>query len=108
MANEMIGTVRCPWCASDKAKVTVTKSGLCAVTCNACHSQTFARSDYSDTKIRQAMTPAQKQPAPPVAADPIIVQGVVPGVVVEAKKEEPAPPVVEKKPASGWDIWGAK
>lgn len=107
MANEVIGNVRCPWCSSDKARVSVTKSGLCAVTCSACHSQTFARSDYSDTKIRQAMTPVRQQPAPPVAADPIIV----PGVVVEAneaKKEEPAPPVVEKKKASAWDIWGEK
>lgn len=104
MANEVIGHVRCPWCASNKARVSVTKSGLSAVTCSTCHSQTFARSDYSDTKIRQAMTPVRQQPAPPVAADPIIV----PGVVVEAKKEEPAPPVVEKKPASVWDIWSGK
>lgn len=107
MANEKIGTVRCPWCASDRASVTVTKSGLCAVTCNACHCQTFARSDYSDTKIRQAMTPLPKEaappPAPPATASPIVVDPPV--ISAPAPKAPPESKPVEQTKKSTWDIF---
>lgn len=57
MATERIGHVKCWLCGSDKAGVSVSKAGMCVVTCNACHAQTFARGAYADTMIRQGMRP---------------------------------------------------
>lgn len=61
MAAELIGQARCwnPRCGSDKARVTLAKSGLPVMTCNRCNSQLFARSDLSDDGIRALLvTPA--------------------------------------------------
>lgn len=118
MASEAIGQIKCPCCASQKARVSVSKAGRCVVTCNACHFQGFARSDYSDTLIRQGMTPIEKARAAEAAAprppEPAPGQEIapVPAPKIEAAparvaapepKQEPAAPAV--KPRSAWDVF---
>lgn len=113
MANECIGHVKCQWCGSSKASVSVSKAQLCVVTCRACHAQTFARGNYSDSMIRQAMRPVERQvpampePGPgmeiapkPAPSTPAAGEGT--GIGQKAAPTEPAP--VEKK-RSGWDIY---
>ena len=91
---DRIGRGRCPLCKSAKAFVSVSKRQLALITCNSCHSQTFARSDASDGIIRAEflintpdaanepitapVSPAATEPAPtilqgpaPVVADPV-------------------------------------
>ena len=69
MASETIGRVKCPWCGSQKASVSVSKSGLCCVVCRACHCQTFARGAYSDLMIRGSMTPVDTAAREPAGVD---------------------------------------
>lgn len=122
MASERIGHVKCWLCGSEKAGVSVSKSGLCCVTCNACHAQTFARGNYADSMIRQSMRPiaaavaaaceqiGQEQAAKPEKVEP----------AKQAKEPEPAKPTsaapaaqverVEEKPKGsggyGMGFWG--
>lgn len=111
MANECIGHVTCQWCGSKKASVSVSKAQLCVVTCRACHAQTFARGNYSDSMIRQAMRPADRPgPAPTM---PEAGAGNRGGAEAGAEgrsenragagdgnRAEPAP-----KKRGAWDIW---
>ena len=103
MANEVIGHVKCPWCGSAKASVSVSKAHLCCVTCRACHAQTFARGAYSDSMIRQAMRPVER-PAPALA-----MPEPAPGMEIAPK---PAPKVEPKPapstPAAGGEGKGAE
>lgn len=113
MASEAIGRVKCPICASKRARVSVSAKGLCCVTCNACHCQIFCRSNYSDTLIRQAMTPeaeaqaaddaAPRPPVPPkgqeIAPVPALPEPVA------APKQEAAPEPAPKAKKSDWDIY---
>ena len=66
MASKAIATIRCGICRSEKARVSVSAKGLAVVTCNACHCQTFARSDVSDRHIRDNMAPLPVLPVLPV------------------------------------------
>lgn len=85
--------MKCPVCSSKRARVSVSKAGRCCVTCNACHFQGFARSDYSDTLIRQAMTPeAEAKAAEAAAPKPV---DPAPGMEIALK---PAAPVSEPAP----------
>lgn len=70
MAAETIGRCRCPVCASDKARLSLAKSGLPVVTCNACNFQGFARSDNSDRQLRALLLPTAGLPAPAAAPAP--------------------------------------
>lgn len=71
MAAETIGRCKCPLCSSDRARLSLAKSKLSVITCNACNFQGFARSDRSDDKLRAlliaepAAPPADDPPAPP-------------------------------------------
>lgn len=125
---DAIGRIKCPCCSSKRARVSVSKAGRCCITCNACHFQGFARSDYSDTLIRSAMTPEaaaraadEAAPKPPEPAPGMEIAPKLEGVKVEPKaapkrvralaavapKEEPAAPAVVEKPAEkprgNWD-----
>ena len=84
MAAETIGRCKCPLCGSDKARLSLAKSGLPVLTCNGCNTQAFARSDRSDELMRRlivtelapakapAAAPAQPAPAtPPAKAKPL-------------------------------------
>lgn len=64
-----IGPGRCPVCASPKARYTLSKNGLCVVTCNACNFQGFARSERSDSLLRELIASEAPPPVPP-AKDP--------------------------------------
>lgn len=64
-----IGPGRCPVCASPKARYTLSKNGLCVVTCNACNFQGFARSERSDSLLRELIACEAPPPVPP-AKDP--------------------------------------
>lgn len=47
-----IGHCRCPLCKSTRANLRVSAKQLAYITCNACQSQTFCRSDVSDGHAR--------------------------------------------------------
>lgn len=61
--DRRIGAARCPLCGSKKASLGVSAKGLAYLTCNACNSQTFARSDRSDEALRRLHVP-EPQAAP--------------------------------------------
>lgn len=65
-----IGPGRCPVCASPKARYTLSKNGLCVVTCNACNFQGFARSERSDSLLRDLIATEAPPPVPPAAPPP--------------------------------------
>lgn len=91
MANKTIGLFRCGICGSTKARVSVSRAGLPVITCNSCHSQTFARSDVSDGLIREQLLPLP------------VVETIDPkGPEVLPAQEKPAEPVKEK---SSWEIF---
>lgn len=71
MAAETIGRCTCPLCRSDRARLSLAKSGLPVITCNACNFQGFARSDRSDAALRSLLvneSSAAPAPAPAPAA----------------------------------------
>lgn len=70
MAAELIGACRCPVCKSDKARLTLAKSKLVVLTCNACNFQGFAHSGRSDELLRDALIVNAPAPAEPPAAPP--------------------------------------
>lgn len=65
--------------------MSVSKAQLCVVTCRACHAQTFARGNYSDSMIRQAMRPVERPATVPAMPEP------APGMAIEPKPEKSAP-----------------
>ena len=90
MANECIGHVTCQWCGSKKASVSVSKAQLCVVTCRACQAQTFARGNYSDSMIRQAMRPVERPATVPAMPEP------APGMAIEPKPAQPSTPAASE------------
>lgn len=94
MAAELIGRCRCPLCNSDKARLTLAKSQLGVITCNACNFQGFARSDRSDELLRaRVVNDPAPQPAPQPAPAP------------ETKPAPAAEPTPAPKPASTRPAW---
>lgn len=89
--NERIGHVKCWLCGSDKAGVSISKAGMCVVTCNACHAQTFARGSYADAMVRQSMKPIARAVA--AAVEQI-------GQEERARQAEPAPEKPTSTPAA--------
>ena len=90
MAAEKIGDGVCPLCRSASARVSLSKSGLAVMTCNACNAQIFTRSGRSDEIVRgfiRAAPPA----APDVAVKPTTA-GAAPAPVA-IKTVAPAPAV---------------
>jgi len=70
VAAELIGRCTCPLCRSDKARLTLAKSGLPVLTCNACNFQGFSRGDRSDDALRALLVKADAPtPAPPPKVD---------------------------------------
>jgi len=122
MASDAVGRMKCPICSSKRARVSISKGGRAVLICNACHFQGFARSDYSDTLIRSAMTPEQKvveaesaapaMPVPP-AGQEIAPRGAAKVVAKAApvelaqRVEEGAQPVVAApvKKRSKWEVF---
>jgi hypothetical protein len=77
--ENLIGKGTCPVCGSEKARFTISKKQLACMTCNACNCQIFARSDFSDEKLRACVRPAapaaqiiaaKATPAAPVKTTP--------------------------------------
>src|SRR4051812_33956609 len=112
MAAVLIGLCACPLCGSKRAKLTLAKSGLPVLTCNACNSQSFARSDRSDMLMRERLVPAEKPAADPVrepaAPDPVQPKpapqlgGPRAAPVRTAPAPDPVPPAPAPAPASSW------
>ncbi len=95
MADEkLIGLGCCPVCSSLKARFTVSKKQLACMTCNACNSQIFARSDRSDELLRKRITPTE---APAAEFSPPAAAAAEPPLA-------PAPAPAKKR---GWGILGA-
>lgn len=93
--DKLIGHGVCPVCGNGKARFTVSKKMLACMTCNACNSQIFARSDSSDEKLRSFIKPA----AQPAQAEP------VPAAATAAPPAAPEPEKTpEKKPAFSWGV----
>lgn len=95
MPAELIGAGRCPLCASDKARVSLSKAGLPVLTCNACNMQLFARSSRSDDLVRRLLI-ARPSPAPVLQAAPVLEAAPV----IEAAPVPP-PTAPARKPAAG-------
>lgn len=68
MAAEKIGDATCPLCRAQGARVSLSKSGLTVLTCNACNLQLFSRSGRSDELVRALIT--KPAPAPVAAPEP--------------------------------------
>lgn len=101
MAAELIGLCRCPLCRSDKARLTLAKTGLPVLTCNACNFQGFARSDRSDEAMR-ALLATEPAPTPaPAPADPPEPQPAPKPAEPPTPQHKPEPAPV-KKPAFTW------
>ncbi len=112
---EFIGYMRCPLCSSEKARVSLSKSQLCCITCHACQFQGFARSDHSDMHVRRQLRAVEPNTAPTVAAQVPTVTPPAPAPVAApkaapkvAKPAAPAPapkPEAEAATGNGWNIW---
>ena len=78
-AENFIGQGACPVCGSIKARFSVSKKQLCCMACNTCNSQIFARSDFSDEKLRACIrTPATASATGPAAAQSAPVAATLP------------------------------
>lgn len=99
MAAELIGRCLCPLCRSDKARLSLAKTGLPVMTCNACNLQTFARSDRSDLLLR-ALLVAEPKEAP--APDPAPTPKTAP-TAAAAQVPAPTPTTTPAQPI-GWGI----
>lgn len=94
-----IGPGRCPVCASPKARYTLSKNGLCVVTCNACNFQGFARSERSDSLLRELI--ASEAP-PPVPADDNAPPSAAPMPPPLLRAPTPTPPKSERRSLMSW------
>jgi ribosome-binding protein aMBF1 (putative translation factor) len=59
-----LGVIPCPICGRE-ARAAVMKTGRVCVTCNHCVSQTMARGDESDQRLRRQVQPPQSKPEEP-------------------------------------------
>ncbi len=96
-----IGACSCPICDSTRARLRFSSKGLAYVTCNACNSQAFARSDRSDELLRGRHA-ADPQPDPEPVRTAV---AAAPVATVPVRTDEPAAPVHTKPPPSL--SWGA-
>jgi hypothetical protein len=115
----IIGRKACPWCGFESAHVKQNEGKLPFHHCPDCGTMTQARNGSQAKHITSNMRPepdykageyaaasqavAGGPPVPPVAADPI----VVPGVVVRSGVKQPdkAPKAAPAAPAGGNGIW---
>lgn len=101
---EFVGHMRCPLCSSEKARVSLSKSQLCCITCHACQFQGFARSDHSDMHIRRQLRAIEPNTPPSQGAQGPAV--TPPAPVAATKPAKPAPkPEPEAATGNGWNIW---
>jgi len=107
MAADVIGRCHCPVCKSVKGSLRLSAKGLTYVHCNTCHVQVFARSSYSDEKLRELLI--EREGAAPVAPEatpsnpePITQAKAPAAVVVPVKINTPTPE--PKRP--GWGMLG--
>lgn len=97
MAADLIGRCTCPVCSSDKARLSLAKSGLAVLTCNGCNFQGFARSGTSDDMLRRLVIQAPAQDPAPAPAEP---PKPAPAPAPDA---DPQPtPAAAAKPAPAW------
>ncbi len=103
MAAERIGAARCPLCSHNRARLSLSKSGLACLTCDGCNLQLFARSARSDDLLRRLHLPDQ---APAAAAQPAPAPPSPPTPTTASKPAAtpaPAPaPDVRQRPAWGF------
>lgn len=99
--DKLIGHGVCPVCSNTKARFTVSKKSLACMTCNACNSQIFARSDSSDEKLRSFIRPAAAPAAAPVVEPPAPKAEPAPAATTPTEKPKPKPA------APGWGFLGA-
>lgn len=103
---EFIGYMRCPLCSSEKARVSLSKSQLCCITCHACQFQGFARSDHSDMHVRRQLRAVEPNTSPQPAAQVPAVTPPAPVAAPKLAKPAPAPkPEAAAEEGSSWNIW---
>jgi hypothetical protein len=106
MAAEIIGRATCwnPKCRSKRARVSLSKSGLPVMTCNACHLQIFCRSEVSDEAMRDGLLPPDDADAAPTRAAPELPADV-PATTHTARPPVPTPAAPAPAPRLGWGIF---
>lgn len=79
--------------------MSLSKAQLCVLTCNACNSQTFTRSDRSDYLVRQLLHKAKPATASSSPVEPPAPAAPAPVVEVDPVPAAPAPaPVTKRSP----------
>lgn len=87
MAADKIGPAKCPLCGGT-ASLSLAKTQLPVLTCNACNIQLFTRSDKSDQLVRELL---HKKQAPEPTPEPKKAPTVTPPPV----RPEPTPETPE-------------
>jgi pyruvate/2-oxoglutarate dehydrogenase complex dihydrolipoamide acyltransferase (E2) component len=106
VAAELIGHGVCPVCKSKGARVSLSKSGLAVLTCNACNAQLFTRSGRSDELVRAAIHTRAGEPAPAAAAPAPAAPAPAAPAPAAAQAPAPAPAAAKPRPAWGLGAWG--
>ena len=111
MAADLIGRCRC-WnekCpAPNKARLSVSKSGLAVITCNGCQSQLFTRSEISDEGARYRHIPERAQelePAPAIEQKPEHKPKPAPAPAPVIAAPPPAPVPAAAPRTKTWSPW---
>ena len=91
-----LGRGRCPLCDNRRASLSFSVKNLACLTCNACNTQVFARSDRSDDLLRALILPPEVEATPIPAAIPAPAPIPTPAPV----KAQPAP-----APALPWGFF---
>lgn len=86
--STLIGHFTCGICGSDRARVTLSKARLPVITCQRCHSQTFARGDLSDDLVRAKLRPVEA-PAPERPREPAEAAAPSPSTPIPPAPERP-------------------
>ncbi|MDN3923337.1 hypothetical protein [Roseateles violae] len=108
--NEL-GHCRCPVCSSSRARLRLSAKQLVYVVCDACNSQTFARSDRSDEKLRALLIAEPAEAAPPgqtaPPAEPAPIEPTpTPAPRAAAPTPQPVAPAAPPAPRRAM-AWGA-
>lgn len=100
----MIGRCSCPVCESTRASLRVSTKRLAYVVCDACNSQTFARSDRSDDKLRARLIERAGAVAAAPELEPTKDEPVVPKVAPVARPVAPEPKPTPAPSGAGWGM----
>jgi hypothetical protein len=108
----IIGRKGCTWCGFESAHVKQTEGKHPYHHCPGCGMQTIAKNGHQAALILANVRPEPDYtnppgpPVPPVAADPIVVPGVVVKAGVKQEAKPPKAAVEVAPPPKGGGLWG--